>query len=470
MYRYVCCSCIDQAVIPKRARSVINSIFPSWLPFLATGDIKRSIGLGTGSFSVLFPTFRHTTKTSIILILRTEIMPSLDLDLVAPSTHHVDSREKRDVSTFAGHAVVSATSFLTLVDVTEIHVRLLQVLTSTTDSKNTRISSPLFCNRTDKPPRRNSRIERTLREVSLPVVSKEGVANSQGGVVSKSYFYLDIPTNIPATTKTPIGTITYEIEATAPTSKHGMITHRRPLNINRQMGLIDPEQTQHRLNFPNSNAIQGMTLSQNSTPRSGLRISFTATIHTHWETAPAARPAELRHLVVRELRWHAEEVVEIISIGSPGVKYPICERRLVRKLCDGSTKGYWGSARNKYITEPYGPNIEAKAGEKWGIRIPFDFTIPKRAMIVDDVDLAAYETGTEGFGQALYCGFPGEEYLSSPERMTKGITVHHQVKIEFVMGEDVFHTGTGKLVERKRARIIVCPAIPFSVCGVSKCT
>jgi hypothetical protein len=49
--------------------------------------------------------------------------------------------------------------------------------------------------------------------------------------------------------------------------------------------------------------------------------------------------------------------------------------------------------------------LEEKAGEKRGIRIPFDFTIPKRAKVVDDVDLAAYETGTEGFGQALYPAF-----------------------------------------------------------------
>jgi hypothetical protein len=394
-------------------------------------------------------------------------MTSLSLELVAPSTHYVDSHEKRGVSTFAGHAVLSATSFLNLIDVTEIHVRLLQVLTSITDSKDTRISSPLFSSRTYKPPKRNLRTERTLREVSLPVLSKEGVENCQGGVASKTYFYLDIPTNIPATTTTPIGTITYELEATAPTSKNGMITHRRPLIINRQMVLTDPKQTHHRLKFPTSNVIEGMTLSQISTPRSGPRISFTATIHTHWESAPAARPTELRHLVVRELRWHAEEVIEIISIGSPGVKYPIRERQSVRKLCDGSTKGYWGSAHNPYITEPHGPKIEAKAGERRGIRIPFEFTIPKRAMVVDDVDLAAYETGTEGFGQALYCGLPEEDCLYSPGRVTKGITVHHQLRIELVVGEDVFHKDTGKLVERKRPRTIVCPAIPFSVCEVS---
>ncbi|CAG8887061.1 unnamed protein product [Penicillium egyptiacum] len=396
-------------------------------------------------------------------------MPSLDLELVAPSAHHVDSHEKRDVSNFAGHALLSATSFSTLINVTQIHVRLIQVLTSTTDSKITRrILCPSFCSRTDKSTLRNSRIERILQDVSLPILPKEGFETALGRLISKSSFRLDIPTNIPATTPTPLGTVSYVIEVRAATSKHGIITHRRPLKINRQMIQADPKQTQHRLCFPSSNAIQGMILSQNSTPRSGPRISFMATIHTHWETAPADRPTELRHLVVRELRWHAEEIVRIISnLGSPEEKYSICERESVRKLCDGSTKGCWGSGRNQYVKQPHGQKVKAMEGEKPAIRIPFDFTITKRAMVVDDIDLAAYETGAEGFGQALSCGLPWEDYLYSPGRVTKGITVHHQLKIELVMGEDVFHKGTGKLVERKRPRTIVCPAIPLSVSMVS---
>ncbi|KAJ6143238.1 hypothetical protein N7471_002691 [Penicillium samsonianum] len=395
-------------------------------------------------------------------------MSSLNLELVAPSTHHVNSQcpQKHDISALAGHAVLSATSFSPLVNVTEIHVRLIQVVISTNDSKNTRQTLyPSFCNPTNKSPQPGSRIERTLRDMSLPISSKEGFETSPGRIVSKYNFYLVIPTNIPATTKTPLGTITYMIEVTVATSKYGIITHRRPLKINRQMIQSDPTKTQHHLNFPTSNAIQGMTLIQNSTPRSGPRISFTAKIHTHWETAPANRATELHHLVVRELRWHAEERVKIMSKSDSSEKYFICERQSVRKLSDGSTKGYWGFGCNPYVKQPHGQNIEG--GEKPAICIPFDFTIPKRAVIVDDIDLASYEIGGDRTGHATQCGLPGEFSFSSLGKMTKGITVHHQLKIELVTGEDVFHKGTGKLVERKWLRTIVCSAVPFSVCEVS---
>ncbi|KAJ5182231.1 hypothetical protein N7449_012378 [Penicillium cf. viridicatum] len=398
-------------------------------------------------------------------------MPSLNIDLVAPSTHHVNSQchGMRDVSALAGHAVLSATSPGPLANVNRIHVRLIQVVISTTDSKNTRrILCPSFCNPTNKSPQPGSRIERTLQDVSVPILPKEEVETSQERIISKYYFYLDIPTNIPATTKTPLGTITYAIEATAATSNHGITTHRQPLKLNRQMIQANPKQTQHHLYFPTSKAIQGMSLSQNSTPRCGPRISFTATIYTHWETAPANRETELRHLVVRELRWNAEEIVKLMSKPSTlDGNYSICERQSVRKLCDGSTKEYWGPGRNPYIKQPHGQSVGGKGGEKSAICIPFDFTIPKQARVVDDIDLAAYEIGTDRAGHTTQCGFLGELYFLSPGKMAKGITVHHQLRIELVMGEDVFHKGTGKLVERKLLRTIVCPAVPLSVCEVS---
>lgn len=398
-------------------------------------------------------------------------MPSLNLDLVAPSTHHVNSQchENREVSALAGHVVLSACSFSPLVNMTQIRVQLIQAVTSTTDSKNSRRTlCPSIWNSTNKSPRPGSRIERTLRGISLPILSKEGVEISQGRTISKFYFYLDIPMNIPATTKTPLGTITYAIEAIVATLNNGIITHRQPLKLNRQMIQADPKQTQHRLYFPTSNAIQGMSLLQNSTPRSGPRISFTATIHTHWETAPANREAELRHLVVRELRWHAEEIVKMMSKPSSlDEKYSICEQQTVRKLCEGSTKGYWGFSLNPYVKQPHEQNVGGKGGEKPAICIPFDFTIPKRAMVMDDIDLAAYDIRADRDGHNPECCLPEECYFSSPGKMTKGITVHHQLKIELIMGEDVFHKCTGKLVERRLLRTIICPAIPLSVCEVS---
>ncbi|EKV17405.1 hypothetical protein PDIG_15290 [Penicillium digitatum PHI26] len=53
-----------------------------------------------------------------------------------------------------------------------------------------------------------------------------------------------------------------------------------------------------------------------------------------------------------------------------------------------------------------------------------------------------------GAGHTSPC-LPREFSFSSTGKMPKGITVHHQLKIELVVGEDVFHKDTGKLVERK---------------------
>ncbi|KXG46830.1 uncharacterized protein PGRI_035760 [Penicillium griseofulvum] len=394
-------------------------------------------------------------------------MSSLDLDLVAP-TIHVNSQcyEKRDVSALAGHVVLSATSFPPLANLTHIHVRFIQFVTSTADSKTTWRDLCRFYKSTKKSHQPSSRNERTIQHVSLPILSK-GLVSSAGRIVSKSYFNLEIPTNIPGTTETPIGSITYAIEATAATSKHVLITNRRPLKLNRQVIQSDPTKTQYRVYFPTSNSIQGMILSQNSTPRSGPRISFTATIHTRWETAQADRATERRHIVVRELRWQAEEIVKLMSkSNSSDEKYSICERQSVRKLCDGSTKEYWGYGHNPYIKQPHGQNVEGKGGENSNICVPFGFTIPKQVAVVDDIDLAAYDIGADRVGDIPQCSFPRDVCFPSPEKMTKGIIVYHQLKIEIVTGEDVFHKCTGKLVERIQ-QTITCPAIPLSVCEVS---
>ncbi|OQE37757.1 hypothetical protein PENCOP_c009G00401 [Penicillium coprophilum] len=384
-------------------------------------------------------------------------MSSLNIQLVTPAIHNVNTQchEKHGIPALAGLVVLSVTASSPLINVTQIHVRIIQVMRPTADNKtHWRTWCPSFC-MIEKSPQPGSTIERTIRDVALPIFSKGGFEIYPGRIVSEFPFHIDLPTNIPGTTKTPLGTIRYEIEAKATTSQHGTFTQRRPVELNRQMILSEPTKTQHHLYFQKSNTIRGMTLSQNSTPRSGPRISFTAAIRTHWETAPADRETELCHFVVRELRWQAEEIIKIMSKStSPEEEYSICERQLVRKLCDGNTKGYWGYGCNPYVKQPYGLKFGGKGEEKPAICIPFVFTIPKRAMVVDDIYLAAYGFGVDGADQTQKCGLPEKSFFFSPGKTTKGITVHHQLKIELVTGEDVFHKGTRTLVERKRLRTI----------------
>jgi hypothetical protein len=424
------------------------------LPWAYLSDISRA---GPGTYLI-------ATKFSI------DIMVSISLELAAPPSHHFNSQshELRDIAPLTGHVILSASSVSLLPNLIQFDVKLIQIMTSTGDSKQTRrLSCPLLCGSTSGLPQTRSSSERVLQEVHLPFLSNEKLGKSTGRNASNFHFSFDVPKSIPPTSETPLGSIIYAIEATAATLEQGTVTRRQSVKLSCQKIQVDSEKTQHRLYFPLSNDIHGMTLSQNPTPRSDPRISFTATIHTHWETALADRSSEVRRLVVRKLKWQAEEVVKIMSkpISSDG-EYSICEGQLVRKLCDGSVKGPWGSEQNSYLGD--GQSSEGGDGrEKPAIRIPFGFTIPKRAMVTDDIDIAAYDIGAN---RTDY--FSGHELLrrsSSPsaDAMMRAITVHHRVKLELVTGEDVFHRGTGKLVERKRLRTVLCPAVPLSVCEVS---
>ncbi|KAJ5561909.1 hypothetical protein N7535_003628 [Penicillium sp. DV-2018c] len=390
-------------------------------------------------------------------------MAPINLNLVAPSIHHFYSQsyELRDIAPLTGHVILSASSASLLPNPVRTEVKLIQIVTSMGDSKQTRrlsgstselIKPTLFS-------------ERVLREVHLSFPSRDKEGNSTGTNVSDIPFSIDIPKNIPPTSETPIGSITYAIECTAATQDHGTITHRQPVKLGCHKIWIDSEKT-HKLLFPASNDIHGMTLTQCPTPRSGPRISFLAIIHTHWMTAPADRPSEVRYLVVRKLKWQAEEVIKIMSkpVNSDG-DYSICERHLVRTLCEGSVKGSWESEPNP----ERGDDDSSKAyGEgKPAIRIPFGFTIPKRAKVTDDIDLDAYDVEPNGADYSSCFELPRKLSLSSMDAMMLAIVVHHRLKLEFVTGEDVFQRGTGRLVERTRSRTVLCPAVPFSVGEVS---
>ena len=87
-----------------------------------------------------------------------------------------------------------------------------------------------------------------------------------------------------------------------------------------------------------------MTLTQQSTPISESAVSFTATISPRWQMSPGQRITEIKHLVVRELRWYAEEIVKVMSQPPDGSsnKYTICRSEMVKKLCGGSVKGVLG--------------------------------------------------------------------------------------------------------------------------------
>ena len=402
-------------------------------------------------------------------------MAPLKLNLSSSSTYCINTEchENGDMPALSGHVTLSDSSGSKLANVREVDIRLVQSIACEAPSEraprkfilnpNT-LPCPSLRSTTRKPTERPYVHQQIVREIRLSIPSMD-----EREMCSKLHFALDVPVNTPATTYTHLGSITYAIEVAANLSHHDSITHRQPIKIYRHMVQRDLEMTRRSVYFPNSSAIQGMSLSQNPTPRSGPRFSFTANIHPRWETARGDRPTELKHFVVREIKWCAEEIVKIMAKPSGHAEgtYSICERQMSRKLCDGSTKRYWGFERNPFVKEPHQHIIQGDGGGLSIIRIPFEFNIPNRAMLVDDIDLNAYEFRDGNKADTSQHGLYTTYRSSSSGDMVRVITVYHQLKVQVVTGEDTFHTRTGKLVERKRLRTTVCPAFPLSVCQIS---
>lgn len=380
-----------------------------------------------------------------------------------------DGLENVHVSPLTGSVAIPTSSHSLLADATGVHLRLVQSIRcenfrQVLPQKSTSNPSSILC-LPFKGPRLGSHKSKhenkqTICEVLLPLPS------TTDKKCVELPFALDVPPNVPTTTSTPLGVIEYTLHATARISQHETVTDCQPLRITRHIIQRDVEKNRISMYFPNSAAIHGVSLSQNPTPRSGPRFSFTANISHRWETAPGDRPEELKHFVIREIKWLAEETVKIMAKprANTDEKFSICEQTLTLKLCEGSTKGYWGFDRNPFVKHSHQYLFKDEIG-KCEIRIPFDFSIPTQKMVHDDIEFNMYEFDEyAGVGHSLN---PSDTSLCPPKDLVRVITVEHQLKVEILTGQDVFHHSSGTLVERKQPRVTVCPVFPFSVCEVS---
>lgn len=403
-------------------------------------------------------------------------MNSFNLELVAPSTHHIKSLrgEKGELAALSGHAIISADSNLSFPPCQSVHVRLVQTVKSTSDKRcskatnrrvsfeKTRLFCPSFLSPTANPSQATRTDEQVVEIVSLPCSLEGTPKNHSGRIFSKYYFSLEVPAIIPTTTETPLGSVTYKLIASARAADRELATKSQSVKLCRQAASQNSHLIRTALEFPLSKLILGMTLTQQSTPRSEPTLSFTATISPRWQTYPGQRTTEIKHLVIRELRWYAQEIIKVMSQPADGLsnKYSICESEKVKKLCKGNVKGYWGSDQNPYVKQP----TTVTQDEDKHVLIPIQFAIryPKHTAMIDDVDLESYESGAAD-DVCLPPYSPSDQGFYMEAK--RAIIVQHQLKFEIITGEDTCDIKTGKLVERKPLQTTVCPAFPFTVRG-----
>ncbi|KAL4967598.1 uncharacterized protein BDV14DRAFT_197962 [Aspergillus stella-maris] len=224
-------------------------------------------------------------------------------------------------------------------------------------------------------------------------------------------FNLPVPSDIPATMQTVLGSVSYAITATA-SSSTAMLQGSKIINILRY---VEPETKSHIRWYAGDKIMTELCATPMVLEGKQRRTAY----HLEWlarsTITKGLRESEVRYMVARELRWRIDEIVSLtlLTHGSPREK--VCQQH-IRKLCSGRKKGHWIASGS------YNDGGDA-------IQIPFEVDIPTA---VESTDVSSY---------------PDSEHRDS-----LAITAEHRLYVEVITGEDTFHRETGDLVDR-RARV-----------------
>lgn len=250
------------------------------------------------------------------------------------------------------------------------------------------------------------------------------------------HFSLPIPDNTPGTTETMLGNVSYAIRATATSASGRTIYSTQRIEILRRMvsGYFEP--IEHFRYFQDTEMITDLCLIPTGSPDATTQVTYKAKLTAHRTTAQGARKTEMKHIVIKKLRWRVEETVNAMTVScsdSQRGNTPTFQKQCVRPLCRGKLKGRWMASRELQVTEDRDDRIE----------VNLNVNIPSDAKAASRLDLSSYNfgRGSERVHRTA-CGHSGR-----PEGTA--ITVDHQLKLDIITGEDTFNQVTGTLVDRK---------------------
>ncbi|KAK1141282.1 Endocytosis regulator [Aspergillus melleus] len=223
-------------------------------------------------------------------------------------------------------------------------------------------------------------------------------------------FAIPIPHNLPATTDTILSKLSYAIKATARSASGRSIETIRPIRIQRCLVPQHIETTHHSRNFAGEDFATELRITPRESVDQDIKTAYSAELVAYGTIMDGVRKTEVKHAVIKELKWMVEETVKGPCPSSQ--EEECCQSQHIRQLCEGKRKGNWK-------TTGHSPGMTEK-GDR--IKIPFDVSIPRSAGATDELE-------------------PCEE--------AAGLTVNHRLRLDIVTGEDTFDQATGRLVDRR---------------------
>ncbi|KAF7617898.1 hypothetical protein F9C07_1382741 [Aspergillus flavus] len=262
----------------------------------------------------------------------------------------------------------------------------------------------------------------------------------------KFSFYLPIPSNIPPTTETVLGSVSYAITATVAPST---ISSTRILKDTQQIKMsrrVVSEPIRHIRQYPGERVLTELSMVPSQlytdTPEE-MKVAYSLEWVAHSTIAKGARDMEVKYVVGKELKWRVEETVKYLSISRGGnpqreAVTTTCKEQRVRQLCEGKQKGHWVA------------NGGLQGGDHT-IEIPFDINIPAKVKASDGIDLSSY-----------LCHHQEKACDCSPSETT-GVIVEHNLILEVITGQDTFDEATGRLVDRRPRMKSFNAVFPFPI-------
>lgn len=255
----------------------------------------------------------------------------------------------------------------------------------------------------------------------------------RGTTSLKFNFGIPIPFDILPTTETVLGTVSYMMTATCTSTTGTTATATRPIQILQRAIPGHARTIQHVRTFRSDRVRLFLDITPKESPGPGNKASYTAKLCARQTITEGPRPAQMRHVVIKELKWRVEETAQALSKPShretPDATYH--KEHCVRTLGHGRVTGPWSATGGR-------AKIEATDDI---IQISFDVSIPASADGVETLELSAINTKQACLHQGP-CECPADDDKAA-------ITASHQLKLDVIAGEDIIDQETERLVDRK---------------------
>ncbi|PYI32706.1 hypothetical protein BP00DRAFT_393989 [Aspergillus indologenus CBS 114.80] len=262
--------------------------------------------------------------------------------------------------------------------------------------------------------------------------SPDVFATSRSAITDTSLnlpFCVPVPDNLPATTATDLGTISYAIRATVTLASGKSEILCRPLGISYRLIPSSYLPAKHIRRFPQSPLIFDVSITQRQPPHSTTRAQFSVALLVRNLYTLGDREGEAKYVTVNAVKWEVGEEAVLTEITSGDRHTSLSPgQRSTRALSRGEDRIPWSTSNHRRS------NLPSRTDDR--AHIQFDVTIPQSANAADDPDL-------ESLGPSR-----GQLHPSQVAK-TPAITVDHHLKVEVITGEDIVNDRMNRLLDRK---------------------